>query len=347
MRPHTFLFTLSCLLIAAYNATAQHCAQAGMLPPTVTTGDVTILSGSSATCIGTVADNGGGTVTHRGLVWSVAPNPTTSDALTNDGTGTGGFTGVITGLTEGTEYFVRAFATNASGTSYGNEVNFTTPESTIGTAFHTCGADNIHNTDFIYDDMILDQEGNVYRTIVIGTQEWMAENLKTSIYRNGDPILTGVVDTEWGDTIVGSWAANPYVSDYECPYGKLYTWYAVTDPRSICPTGWHMPTHDEWGTLVNFLGGSSVAGGKMKTLTLWEGTNVGATNESGFSGLPGGWSQPEGYASFGQSGYYWSSTESTTNSTYGFYRQLQKNGANVINGGHAKSKGFSVRCVKD
>jgi uncharacterized protein (TIGR02145 family) len=133
-----------------------------------------------------------------------------------------------------------------------------------GITQHTCGATNVHNPDKSYGSMT-DQQGNVYKTIIIGTQEWMAENLKTSIYRNGDDIASNLTGSEWQNTQLGAWVLYNGNSQYDCPYGNLYNWYAVADPRNLCPTGWHVPSNTEWTSLFEYLGGSTVAGGKLKT----------------------------------------------------------------------------------
>jgi uncharacterized protein (TIGR02145 family) len=167
---------------------------------------------------------------------------------------------------------------------------------TSGISAHTCGAPNIHNPSLTYGSMT-DQEGNVYKTIVIGTQEWMAENLNTSIYRNGDAIPTNLDDAAaWLNTTSGAWAYYNSDASYACPYGKLYNWYACVDARQLCPVGWHVPTNAEWSVLTSYLDGEDVAGGKMKTTGtieaatgLWWVPNQSATNSSGFSGAPGGY----------------------------------------------------------
>ena len=233
---------------------------------------------------------------------------------------------------------------------------------TTGTTLHTCGAPNVHNPDLTYGSMT-DQEGNVYKTIVIGTQEWMAENLNTSIYRNGEAIPTGLSDAEWENTIStqqGAWAYYNNDASNACPYGKLYNWYACVDARQLCPVGWHVPTDGEWSTLINFLdptagGGSSVnvAGGMMKTTGtiegatgLWYSPNAEATNGSGFSGAPGGYrDNVGGYSGIGNNGYWWSSSEIGASNAW--YRIL------FFNNGYAdrfyanKRSGFSVRCLRD
>jgi hypothetical protein len=116
----------------------------------------------------------------------------------------------------------------------------------------TCGAPNVHNPAKTYGSMT-DQQGNVYKTIVIGSQEWMAENLKTSIYRNGEAIANVTDDSQWQVLTTGAWCYYNNDNQFNCPHGKLYNWYAVADPRNLCPTGWHVPTDGEWNVLIGYL----------------------------------------------------------------------------------------------
>jgi uncharacterized protein (TIGR02145 family) len=234
---------------------------------------------------------------------------------------------------------------------------------TSGTTAHTCGTLNIHNPDLTYGSMT-DQEGTVYKTIVIGTQEWMAENLNTSIYRNGDAIPTGLSNSEWENTLItqqGAWAYYNNDASYACPYGRLYNWYACADARQLCPVGWHVPTDLEWSEMINFLdpaadGGNNVniAGGKIKTtgtieaaMGLWYSPNTGATNSSGFSGAPGGGRAFNGDYDYiiGLNGFWWSSSEV---GTYGaWFRFLDYLNGNAVRYDLFKQHGFSVRCLRD
>jgi uncharacterized protein (TIGR02145 family) len=215
---------------------------------------------------------------------------------------------------------------------------------------HTCGADSVHNPNLNYGSMT-DQQGIVYKTIVIGNQEWMAENLKTSIYRNGEPIATNLTNAEWENTIntqIGAWTFYNNDSLYDCPYGKLYNWYAVADSRHVCPTGWHVPTDGEWTILTDYLGGGAVAGGKMKSTgtQYWVDPNQDATNESGFSGLPGGSRDYYDVVGIvGDVGNWWSSSENGANSAW--YRVLGYNNGSAYQFGNDEQSGFSVRCLKD
>ena len=210
------------------------------------------------------------------------------------------------------------------------------------------------NPDLTYGS-VTDQDGNTYATIEIGTQEWMAENLRTTTYANGDPIPNVTGQSQWSYLTTGAWAHYNNDSQYEIPYGKLYNWYTVADPRNICPTGWHVPTDAEWTVLTDYLGGLEVAGGKMKTtgtredLTgLWYSPNDEATNSSGFSGAPGGFRYNDGVYLFtiGYDGVWWSSSD--VNTDFAWYRGLNYFDSFVTRSSYGvKGDGMSVRCVRD
>ncbi len=185
-------------------------------------------------------------------------------------------------------------------------------------------------------------------TIQIGAQKWMKENLNTSFYRNGYAIPQITNATDWASATEGAWCYyNNDPANGEI-YGKLYNWYAVNDPRGLAPTGWHVPTEDEWTTLTTTLGGGSVAGGKMKVAgtTRWTAPNTGASNSSGFAGLPGGTRDSNGsFGLIGGYGIWWSSTEN--DATVAWYRYLNYSLSDVYRDLSVKSGGFSVRCLRD
>ena len=185
-------------------------------------------------------------------------------------------------------------------------------------------------------------------TIVIGTQQWMRENLDVLTYRNGD-IIPQVTDaTAWAALTTGAWCYYNNDVANGAIYGKLYNWYAVNDSRGLAPTGWHVPSDAEWTTLSATLGGDAVAGGKMKTtgITRWTTPNTGATNESGFAGLPGGFRDGSGtFNSVGGYGFWWSSTEFTAATAW--YRYLFYNFGTIYRFDYGKRYGFSVRCLRD
>ena len=185
-------------------------------------------------------------------------------------------------------------------------------------------------------------------TIVIGTQQWMEKNLNTSFYRNGDSIPYVTDATAWAGLTTGAWCYYNNDPVNGETYGKLYNWYAVNDSRGLAPTGWHVPTEAEWTTLKTTLGGTTVAGGKMKVAgtTWWTTPNTGATNSSGFAGLPGGNRIYDGaFNDIGGDGYWWSSTEYSTAGGWVFL--LDYSSSEVYSTGINKTYGFSVRCVRD
>ncbi len=196
---------------------------------------------------------------------------------------------------------------------------------------------------------VTDIDGNVYKTVKIGNQWWMAENLKVTHYRNSDPIPYVIVDSIWKNLTTAAYCNKEYQSDYLETYGCLYNWYAVNDARNIAPAGWHIPTDVEWQTLVDTLGGDYIAGGKLKESGTehWNSPNTGATNESGFTGLPG--SHRLGIA--GQYGFigvgaeFWTTTPFDT--TAAWYRGLNFNHTIVVESAFYYDYGLSVRCIKD
>ena len=195
---------------------------------------------------------------------------------------------------------------------------------------------------------VTDIDGNVYETVIIGEQEWTVTNLKVRHYRNGDPIPTGLSDSQWSSTTAGAYAVYDNNESNADTYGYLYNWYAVDDSRNIAPEGWHVPTDAEWTILTDYLGGSSVAGGKMKETGTehWNSPNTGATNESGFTALPGGCRYyGGGYYDMGNFCYFWSSTDYNSGSAWSRY--LYYNYSGVSRDGNDKQYGFSVRVVRD
>ena len=195
----------------------------------------------------------------------------------------------------------------------------------------------------------MDIDGNIYQGIRIGGQVWMKENLKVSRYRNGNLIPIVADPTAWSALITGgrSWYNNDSTT-YENPYGNLYNYYAVVDTRGLCPVEWHVPSDAEWTILTTYLGGESNAGGKMKSkgTANWITPNTAATNESGFSVLPGGSRSVDGsFNSIGYDAFFWSATEEVTNSAWA--RFLTTSIGYVFRSTNGKSFGASVRCLKD
>ena len=297
----------------------------------LTTTVATTVTSTTAVSGGNITDAGGGTILARGVCWNTGPAPTIANNKTTDGTTTGTFTSNITGLTDGVTYYYRAYATNSSGTTYGTEYSFITP--------------------------VTDVEGNLYKTVIIGTKVWMAENLKVTKFSDNTDITLASDAAAWiGLTGPGyCWYNND--ADFNKPvYGALYNWYAA-NTTNICPTGWHVPTDAEYNALEVSLGlatadvdiwgwRGSDHGSKMKNTTGWNAGENG-TNTSGFSALPGGYRFHNDGQFNGQNSlaYFWTATEHDADR--GWYRRLDGNNAAVYKASTDKNAGKSIRCVKD
>jgi uncharacterized protein (TIGR02145 family) len=298
--------------------------------PVLTTAGVTGITSNSANCGGNISSDGGATVTACGVCWSTSQNPSVSDNKTSDFTGSVTFSSLITGLSPATPYYVRAYATNSAGTGYGNIRTFSTLAVEPGT--------------------IVDIDGNVYHKVTINSQVWLVENLKVTHYRNGDTIShnRSLSQSAIDDPVGEYWNYNNSDSLGNI-YGRLYNFYAIADPRLIAPLGWHVASDADWTELANHLLPDSTVGGKLKeTGTLhWLSPNIGATNETGFTALPGGNYNPvTGFFSFlGYGTSLWSSTESVTNS-YAFGRSILNNSGYLNHGESPKFGGMSVRCLE-
>lgn len=195
---------------------------------------------------------------------------------------------------------------------------------------------------------ITDIDGNVYHTVTIGTQVWMVENLKVTHYRNGDSIPNITDGTEWGSLKTGAYCNYNNDPNNAGTYGRLYNWYVVIDSRKICPAGWHVTTYRDWEILETYLGGVPIAGGKIKEAGTehWESPNIGATNTSGFTALPGGYRRFTGNFFFiGYYGYWWSTRSYDINNAW--YNYLGYIYSNLNRYYYSKTLGFSIRCVMD
>jgi uncharacterized protein (TIGR02145 family) len=269
--------------------------------PTLTTSSV-VPGLTTAVTGGNITFDGGTPVTAKGVCWATTASPTTASSKTSDGTGSGSFISNITGLTAGTTYYIRAYATNSQGTSYGNQI--------------------------IFNTKIADVEGNTYNTVTIGTQVWMAENLKTTHFKDNTAIPLITDNTAWSvaTTPAYCWYANDGTTNKPV-YGAIYNFYTVSN-GALCPAGWHVPTDAEYQTLELFLGmdPSQVGlydwrgtnqGAQMKSTTGWP-TGQAGTNTSGWSALPGGYRYgPSGvFNNVGQLSFWWTSTSDPVNAMY-------------------------------
>ena len=302
--------------------------------PTVTTDDATNITQTTSTSGGNVTDQGSSSVIARGVCWSTSPYPTTSDSHTTDGSGAGGFTSNITGLSAGTIYNVRAYATNSSGTVYGNRQFFSTQNG------GGMGCQGVTSVSY---------QGQVYHTVEIGGQCWFKENLN---YNTGN-----------------SWCYED--SSYNCDiFGRLYDWETIMNGASssnsvpsgvqgICPQGWHVPSDEEWkileGTVDTQYGVGDPewdereyrgfdAGKHLKSTTGWF-NNENGDNSSGFTALPGGYKYGGNFYALSKSATFWSSRDAGI--SWAWLRHIYYSSDEISRYYYYQAVGKSLRCIKD
>jgi len=285
--------------------------------------DVTGLTLNAATLNGSVNPNfletdvifEWGSTTDYGNDVAPSQSPVTGNSSVNISTD-------LSGLTPGTTYHFRIKATNELGTTYSDDMPFKTY-------------------------VVADADNNMYHSVTIGTQTWMQENLRTTLYNDNSSIPLVTDKTEWKNLSSAGycWYDNDGDS-YKSAYGALYNWYTVNTGK-LCPSGWHVPTNAEWITLANYLGGESVAGDKLKEAgsDYWGDLNTG-TNETGFTALPGGYRTEEGiFTNIGINAQFWSASSLLPTSSYSVI--LYNNARNISRAGTTNVYGLSVRCIKD
>lgn len=295
------------------------------MPLAIQTSEAKAITTTSALCGGVITSDGESPILTKGICWSTLPSPTITDNVVEDVLDSDSIKVTLSGLTVYTKYYVRPFALNAVDTVYGEETSFTTQGGTV-----------------------TDIDGNVYHTISIGSQVWMAENLNVTRYRNGDSISLASDNSNWNNpfTLPGAGAYCYYNNDpgQGIVYGALYNFMAANG--QIAPEGWHVPTESEWKILAHNNGLQKEAG-----TTHWKAPNVEATNDNGFSARPGGSRNFVGTFDFiRKSAYFWSST--SVSDFYGFasggyYILLSYDVGYYSDGGIDQKYGFSIRCVKD
>jgi len=310
-----------------------------VLEPEVVTSSVSAVLYATATSGGTVTEDGGGQVVSRGVCWSTNANPTVNDSKTLDGTGTGEYESLITGLKFGTLYHVRAYATNSTATVYGTDLTFTTKIESI-----------TFNNNLTYGT-VTDIDGKTYKTIAIGVLTWMAENLKTTRLNDGTAIPLIKTNSLWANVLDPAYCwYDDNDTLYADIYGAYYSWFAVNTGK-LCPTGWHVPSDSEWQLLVDYLGGNT-AGSKLKEAGAnnWIFSNKDATNASGFTALPAGMRGAIDGSFSGQGAYggWWSGTETDSSPLAAAWSRWVHGDTTVVTHSQIfKKDGFSVRCVKN
>ncbi len=303
--------------------------------PKLTTAAISELTSESAVSGGNITSDEGLAVTSRGVVWSTGVNPTLEDnhGYTEDGTGTGTFTSNLTNLERETTYYVSAYAITSIGTFYGNILDFKTFEGTV-----------------------TDIDGNIYPSVIIGSQEWMAKNLKTTRYNNGDAISNVTDGITWRNSTNGAYSYYNNDNSYADTYGAIYNIYAVKK-GNLCPAGWRVPNDDDFQSLEMYIGMSEIdalgtgwrgtdQGSQLKSVSGWN-NNGNGTNTIGFNALPGGnlsgfAGNFEGISTYGS---WWTSTGSGGFSLY--IRMLQNDRSGVYRFLNDQYYGSSVRCIKN
>ena len=219
----------------------------------------------------------------------------------------------------------------------------------------TCGIKKQVSTRPPEKITVKDIDGNIYKTVKIGTQVWMEENLKTTRYDDSTPIPLIQDSTVWGDYQTGAYCYYRNSLDNQYNFGNLYNWYAVNDARKLAPKGWHIPSSEEWDILINFIGGDSATSPKLRQTgsIFWEAPNNGATNESGFSALPAGFRFCKGnffdweYTNIGWVASFWTSTNFERRKYYANFIRIYSGNGNIGKLEADKNFGMSVRCIKD
>ena len=319
------LLTLFLLLAITFTACKKSHIFYNAVINTTTVSSIKI---TSAKCGGSIDYANGLPIKSCGICWSTENNPTISDFKIVASVVTGTFVSTMTDLIPNTTYYVRAWAINSDTTGYGHVFSFTT--------YHS--------------DAITDYDSTYYNIVSIGTQIWMAENLKTIHFCNGDPINYVADSAQWVNINASAYCYNENDIDNEIVYGNLYNWYAVNDYRGLAPIGWHVATDSDWTILTNYLGGDLVAGSKLKEAGSihWFDNAGSSTNETGFTALPGGYRRaPQCYDFLVSSGFgcWWTSTSDTVSKALS--RNMQSYLSSVGTWNCIQIYGLSVRCIKN
>jgi uncharacterized protein (TIGR02145 family) len=287
----------------------------------------------------TVLADGLAAITERGVVWGTNSEPTINENKIIGGFGLGTFSISLVGLSELTKYYLRAYVINSSGINYSNSVSFIPRDL----------------------DIPIDGDGNVYQTVQIGEQLWMAENLKTTKFHDGNSIALVTDNLEWIsiNSPAYCWYDNNEVL-YKNPYGALYNYYSVMNGR-LCPIGWHVPTEANLKSLELLLGMTpqdventywhgTDQGDQLKEagVSHWQSPNLG-TNSTGFRALPGGYRNPNdgNFMEHTLSMYIWSSSTFVYWENYSWGRQLASDWSSIYHYYYDNKSGFSVRCIRD
>ena len=312
--------------------------------PSVLTHPITANSAIQAFVRGEIINGTLNNYVDKGFCYKTTPNPTVNDNIISGTPDTYypniQFTALIQGLTPATTYYVKAYVKKNNGSViYGNQESVTTLA--IGNPDPGVGP-------------VTDIDGNVYNSISYNGKVWMVENLKTTHYRDGSPITNITNNTTWGTATSEAYCDYDNNSANAAAYGRLYNLFAVKDSRNIAPAGWHVASYSEWQSMINYLGGGGIAGGRMKETGFnhWLSPNTGADNSSGFTAVGSGW-RSSSFAGLQQISLFWNSSCSISSINDANINAfiLRNNSADYSEQrgyiGTGATFGYSVRCVKD
>jgi len=320
--------------------------------PEVETNAVTNIDISEATFNASIKNDGGTDIIIKGFVWGLEENITLSSNMgfSENGAGSNNYSHELTNLETETAYYVKAYATNEIGTAYGDAISFTTlPEPWNGEPCPDC-------------ETITDADGNLYRTVQMGNQCWLAENLKTTKYNDNETIQVVVDNNEWKNLNTGACCVYNNEASNKDDYGMLYNNYAV-ETGKLCPEGWHVATDNEWKTLEGFADSQygiddevwhnegwrgSDTGRKLKTSDVWySGTDEQGTDNFGFGAFPAGQRNADNgaFERINEWGLWWAAKEQGETNVY--RRHMSNHEDNIARFPSNPVSGYAVRCVKD
>lgn len=298
--------------------------------PVLDNTEFSIITTSFGYCLSEITSIGDSEVTAKGFCWSTFSQPTLDDfVFTHSGSDlvAGDFGGTFSGFELNTKYYMKSWATNSQGTGYGDEIEVVTPS-----------------------DNILDYDGNLYSSVVIGSQEWMVHNLKVTHYNDGVLIPNITDNSTWEDLTTPAFCWYDNSTTNKEVYGALYNWYAVNTAK-LSPEGWHIPSDAEWLTLIDFLGGEAIAGGRLKESGIfhWDIPNVGP-GDAYFYAFPGGKRGNSTVADgeflrMGSDGYWWTSSEEDSDKAKS--RNITNGSDFIYDYDNRKEYGLSVKCIRD
>jgi Fibrobacter succinogenes major domain (Fib_succ_major). len=294
--------------------------------PVLETNSVVVKTYNSIACGGMITSDAGGQIVSKGVCWSENPEPSITDSKAVSTQEGNTYSCFVQNLKSNTKYYIRAYATNSVGTNYGSVKSFT-----LWLNYQ--------------ESPLKDIEGNEYKSVRVGEQVWMQENLRTTKFQDGTSLTTLNLQSEWNEKN----APGYYVNVDNVSFGYIYNGYAISANKNICPAGWHIPTQAEWETLINYLGGYSVAGDLMKgsATMYWGKSGNDVYNLSGFTALPNGYVGSDGtsHDKLQDASFFVSTFDAQGNPSFS---TIESDLSSIqLSQTSSKVSGVSIRCIKD